>query len=142
MTSAAPRTFPCWNCGQNVADVPLPLSRHEYCPACAEALHCCRQCRLFAPDRADQCLEERAEHPTDRTAANFCDYFQLRDTLPDSTHDGGGGDARASLDALFGSAPDASDKSSDGADAVRPAPDAEKTDPRARLNALFGDDDD
>lgn len=125
MKDSRAQSFSCWNCGGEVRDLPLPLSRHEYCPACAEALHCCRQCRLFAPERADQCLEERAEHPTDRTAANFCDYFQLRESAPAAAGGHGDPDPRARLDALFGAAPAAADKA----------------DPRSRLDALFGDSD-
>ena len=28
----------CWNCGAALDGVPVPVSRHEHCPRCSEAL--------------------------------------------------------------------------------------------------------
>jgi hypothetical protein len=68
----------CWNCGKPISDLLLPVSRHEFCPHCAEPVHCCRMCEQFAPALADQCREEQADPPADKTVANFCDFFTLR----------------------------------------------------------------
>jgi hypothetical protein len=92
----------CWNCGAVLDEVPMPLSRHEHCPRCFEALHCCRLCRFYDPGISQQCSEDRAEPPANKEGANFCDWFAPRH--------GGSGDAgedrqaaaRAKLDALFG----------------------------------------
>jgi len=91
----------CWNCGAPLAGVPLPLSRHEYCAGCAEPLHCCRQCVNYEPGASGQCRESRAEPPTNKQTANFCDWFapgaaagRLGRTPAD--------EARARLEALFG----------------------------------------
>ena len=131
----------CWNCSKPLPELPLPLSRHEYCPHCAEPVHCCRMCRHYAPGIADQCREDRADPPTDRTAANFCDFFSLAPGSASATEGTGGAadrDAWARLDALFGGSageqgaggPDAGDDSDhDGREAAA----------RARLDALFGD---
>lgn len=128
----------CWNCGARLDGVLRPVSRHEYCPDCAEAVHCCRQCTLFAPQRADQCREERAEHPTDKTAANFCDFFAPRLGPARTARDGDDQGARSRLDALFGeaggTAPEDTPHSSDPSTAD-PAAAA-----RARLDTLFGGD--
>lgn len=99
----------CWNCGASLAEVALPISRHAFCAACGEAVHCCRQCGNFDSRAAGQCTEARAEPPNDRTAANFCEWFG-----PAGGFSGGlAGDARraadaarARLEALFGPAPD------------------------------------
>jgi len=96
-------TLTCWNCGGLLTQVLLPVSRHEYCPGCAEAVHCCRMCVNYSVHAVDQCREDRAEPPTVKESANFCDYFSPRlggerDAPGRSRQD----DARARLDALFG----------------------------------------
>lgn len=130
--SGAAQAPPCWNCGKPLDDLLLPVSRHEYCPSCAEAVHCCRMCALYAPTRPDQCLEERTEPPTDKTAANFCEFFVLRETSPAEAAPQGDAAARARLDALF--AADADEPT--GTDGGR------REDPesraRSRLDELFG----
>ena len=126
----------CWNCGKPLPELPLPVSRHEYCPQCAEPVHCCRMCLHFAPDRAEQCREERAEPPTDRTAANFCEFFALNRRAGPGAGDDAGEDARGKLEALFGGdAGDADEDAGTGGDHDDRAAAA-----RSRLDALFGDD--
>lgn len=66
----------CWNCGHDLADVPRPISRHEHCRQCFEALHACRQCRHYRSDLNSRCLEDRADPPMNKENANFCDYFR------------------------------------------------------------------
>lgn len=96
-------TLTCWNCATALHEVLLPVSRHEYCPQCAEAVHCCRMCRHYAPRLAEQCAEDRAEPPTDRQSANFCEFFlPLLPSDGESGTDGAAAAARARLDALFG----------------------------------------
>jgi hypothetical protein len=95
----------CWNCDRVLADLLLPVSRHAYCPLCAEAVHCCRQCVEFDLRAPAQCRELRAEPPADKTTANFCEWFR-----PAMGGAGGGSStdaaaaARAKLEALFGGA--------------------------------------
>jgi hypothetical protein len=136
----------CWNCGKPLPALPLPVSRHEYCPHCAEPVHCCRMCVHFAPRLAEQCDGEQTEPPTDKTAANFCDFFALaRRGGPDGAEAGDAEDperlARERLDALFGGSGD----SDDGGEQASDTGDADQHDQRAaaaraRLDALFGDD--
>jgi hypothetical protein len=66
----------CWNCGTSLAEIPRPISRHEQCPECFEALHCCRLCRHYRPDVTGRCDEDRAEPPVVKENANFCDWFR------------------------------------------------------------------
>lgn len=96
----------CWNCATDQASVSLPLSRHEFCTACGEALHTCRQCRLYDA-RGSGCGEPRAEVPTDPTSANFCDWFEPTTSASGAASAGAidrrsaAERARAELEALF-----------------------------------------
>ena len=101
-------TLSCWNCGTALTQVLLPVSRHEFCPQCGEAVHTCRMCVNFSRNAVDQCREDRADPPTLKESANFCDFFSPRFAAGEA----GGGkqdEARAKLDALFGG--DEDDKS-------------------------------
>ena len=100
----------CWKCGASLAELPLPLSREAECPKCRAYLHCCRLCRYYNPNVAEQCDEDRAEEVRDREGANFCDWFKPR---PEAHHPRGAGKsqaAKARLDDLVGGAPSASGK--------------------------------
>lgn len=95
-------TLTCWNCGTALDQVPLPVSRHEYCPRCAEAVHCCRMCTSYDATAPGQCRDDRADPPTDKTCANFCDFFTPRRDGPHAAQPSRADAARAKLDALFG----------------------------------------
>lgn len=90
----------CWRCGAGLAGLPMPLARYSVCRACNSPLHVCNMCEFYEPKWRTGCREERAEDVSDRTRANFCEYFKPR---PNAA---AGGDvatkARAELDALFG----------------------------------------
>lgn len=89
----------CWNCGTDVSAEPLPLSRQASCQACGEFLRCCRLCTQYAPGRPDDCDNDDAEPPTDKSTANFCEFFQPNANAYQAIS--GNIDARAKLDALF-----------------------------------------
>jgi hypothetical protein len=97
----------CWNCGAALDQVLLPVSRHEFCPGCAEAVHCCRMCRHYDALAVDQCREDRAEPPNDKTTANFCEYFEPRTGGDAEAPEDAAAQARARLDDLFGEDPKA-----------------------------------
>jgi hypothetical protein len=92
----------CWRCGAVVIHEPLPLSRRAECRACRAELHVCRQCLHYDPRIARQCREDRAEDVTDKTTANFCDWFEPRPDAHQPHDDDKARTARAQLDALFG----------------------------------------
>lgn len=105
----------CWNCGERLEQVLLPVSRHEYCPQCAEAVHCCRMCVNYSAHAPEQCVEDRAEPPTDKTTANFCDYFSPRTSPRTGAESDAPGpsreeEARAKLEALFGGGDEPEDR--------------------------------
>ena len=94
--------FPCWHCGESVADVPLPLARLAECPGCSADLHVCRQCEHYDKSVARDCRESIADDVNDKERANFCGYFQLNRKISSPTTETVGGAARDELNQLFG----------------------------------------
>lgn len=92
----------CWNCGSDLADLPLPLSRHDHCEACGEPVHCCRMCRHYDRHAAEQCREDRADVPANKETANFCEFFSPNPGRGRAEPDSAAARAKAQLDALFG----------------------------------------
>ncbi|MFK8021028.1 MAG: hypothetical protein AB8B86_14765 [Pseudomonadales bacterium] len=129
----------CWRCNEVLEDLILPLSRREECKHCSADQHVCKMCEHFSANTVVQCNEERAEPPSDLTAANFCDYFAL--LQGSGIHvNAAQSDAKAQLDALFGS-----DEAS-AEDVVGGEPDARaekhesaQSKAEAELKKLFGD---
>jgi predicted RNA-binding Zn-ribbon protein involved in translation (DUF1610 family) len=64
----------CWSCGGRLEA--LDYAREATCPHCGKQTHVCRNCRFFAPGRANDCEEPVAEAVSDKQRANFCDYFE------------------------------------------------------------------
>jgi len=64
----------CWHCGQELHGP--DYDRENHCPRCGKAAHACRNCRFFAPGKANQCEEPIAEHVVEKDRANFCDLFE------------------------------------------------------------------
>jgi len=128
-------SFVCWNCGQDLEQIPRPVSRHAQCPKCFEALHSCRMCRWYNPDVTDQCEDERADPPTRRESANFCEYFKPRlDAFVDKRSREAQA-AKSRLDALFGGSDDATTQAS-SEDTTAPSVSREAA-AKAALEALF-----
>jgi len=139
MSNADASRLRCWNCGTTLDGIPLPLSRHEHCPQCFEALHCCRLCRHYRPNASITCDEDRADPPTNKENANFCDFFRPRRNAYGAERGERSRDAKARLDALFGGDSGEDAESAPTHPGPEPSP-AESA--RARLDALFGDDSD
>ncbi|MDA0788906.1 MAG: hypothetical protein O2780_05555 [Proteobacteria bacterium] len=102
----------CWNCGQPLDTIPLPISRHASCEACFEVIHCCRMCRHFRPKEHIQCDDERADPPVIKESANFCDYFLPAEGTYNDGEDRSAA-AKNRLDALFDDAQDQIDDNFD-----------------------------
>jgi hypothetical protein len=92
----------CWKCGGSLAALSLPLSRRDECPRCRAELHVCRMCVDFAPQLAKQCREPTTEEVSDKTRANFCDYFSPRPGAYVAPDTAAAERARSELDKLFG----------------------------------------
>jgi hypothetical protein len=89
----------CWNCGHGLTR--LDLGRESPCPGCGKPVHCCRNCRHYAPGRPNECMEPLVERVIDKLRANFCDYFE---PSPKAAAGGAAPDAEAlrqAAEALF-----------------------------------------
>ena len=96
-----PESYTCWKCGGLLAEVLLPLARHEECPHCRAQLHVCRMCGFFDAAAPQQCREPVADLVSDKQRANFCGYFQIDPHAFTASPDQAAG-AHRQLDALFG----------------------------------------
>lgn len=67
----------CGKCGATVEIVGNQVGRRGTCPSCGAELHACVHCRHFDPRAAKECKEPFAEVPSDKEAANFCEFFQI-----------------------------------------------------------------
>lgn len=92
----------CWKCGADLAALTLPLSRRDECARCRAELHACRMCVEYDTAVAKHCREPTAEEVSDKTRANFCDFFRPRQKAfvpPDAA---AVDSARSELERLFG----------------------------------------
>lgn len=117
----------CWNCGESLDEIPRPIRRSASCQHCRADLHCCRLCRHYDERLTARCDDERADPPTNKEGANFCEFFTPRSDAYEAARGGRQNAARSALDALFGG----------GEEAESAAPDPAE-DARAKLDALFG----
>ncbi len=91
----------CWKCGKkiNVEEI----FRTTECPLCHADLHCCKECKYYAPGNHYDCKETVDDNVTDKEKANFCDYFRPTDKTSNgkSTSDAAAA-AKDAFNALFG----------------------------------------
>ena len=92
----------CWNCGETLADVPLPISRHAHCASCFEVLRCCSMCQHYRDLDHTKCAEDRADPPVIKENANFCEFFRPDRNAFNPNVTQANGAAKSRLDALFG----------------------------------------
>ncbi len=126
----------CWNCGTDLKDVDLPITRHSNCTACHEVLHCCRMCRHYAPSRPGECDHDEADPPVHKESANLCSYFKPRPRAFEDREGKRRQAAKSQLNALFG------EDESTGQEEAGPvdSPSTEEDEIRAKLDDLFSDD--
>jgi len=88
----------------------------------------------------DQCEDERADPPTQKENANFCEYFKPRHNAWSSRREVAADSARAKLDALFGKPNESTDTHVDMNLPVTGTPPVQSREEAARaaLEALFG----
>jgi hypothetical protein len=92
----------CYRCGESLADLSLPLSRHDQCPSCSADLHVCKMCVYFDTRVPRQCREDGAEDVTEKERPNFCDWFKPSDKAFDPARKDEAQAAEQALAALFG----------------------------------------
>jgi hypothetical protein len=95
----------CHACGAEWAEKESPGFSAE-CPRCAAYLHCCRNCKFFAPGAHHDCREPQADPVADKEKRNTCEYFLFADRAPGAgaadAESARAAAARAKLDRLFG----------------------------------------
>ena len=92
----------CYRCGAALAELSLPLSRHDQCPGCSADLHVCKMCVFFDAQVPRQCREDGAEDVSEKERPNFCDWFKPSDRAFDPDRKAQADEAADALAALFG----------------------------------------
>ena len=95
----------CHHCGRELHFEGRP-ERTQDCPFCHSDLKVCLNCSFFDPGANNQCREPQAEWTSEKTKANFCEFFEFREVAGMSRPGAGGSraaheDARAAFDSLF-----------------------------------------
>lgn len=67
----------CWKCGSLLDNVDRKISFRAVCDNCGISLHCCKNCKNYAPGKSNDCLVPGTEYVSDREANNFCEDFEL-----------------------------------------------------------------
>lgn len=94
---ATDKTGICWHCGNKLQGA--DYAREGECPSCRKPTHVCKNCRFYAPGRANDCFEPVAERVADKQRSNFCDYFEPDDDTLETKADQEA--LRAAADDLF-----------------------------------------
>lgn len=94
----------CWKCGKKI-DISESIYRTSTCPECGADLHCCRNCRFYAPGAHFDCHETVDELVADKEEANFCDSFSPKADFSGGNNQSGDSakKARDAFNSLFGS---------------------------------------
>ncbi len=91
----------CYACGKQLS-IKGFVARESVCPHCQNYIHCCYNCKLYNPGAPNKCSEPQVDFVSDKSKANFCDYFVLDDKKsPPFDHNEEVRKAKAKLDALF-----------------------------------------
>ena len=68
--------FPC----KSELEIRERPGRSDTCPFCGSDLKVCKNCRFEDESAYNNCREPRAERVIEKERANFCDYFEFRDS--------------------------------------------------------------
>ena len=92
----------CYRCGASLAELSLPISRHDECPSCTVYLHVCKMCEFYDSTVPKQCREDDAEEVIEKEKLNFCEWFKPGDVVFDAARAKQESEAKDELGALFG----------------------------------------
>ncbi len=92
----------CYRCGASLAELSLPISRHDECPSCTVYLHVCKMCEFYDSTVPKQCREDDAEEVIEKEKLNFCEWFKPGDVVFDAARAKKESAAKDALGALFG----------------------------------------
>jgi len=65
----------CHSCGQEIKVVG-GIGRRDSCPKCEADLHVCLNCNFYDETKSNDCAEPSAEFVQNKTASNFCEFFE------------------------------------------------------------------
>lgn len=74
----------CWTCGTILSNLERKISFRAECTQCGAALHCCLNCKNYAPGKPNDCSIPGTEYVRDRSANNFCEEFVFLGKGPSS----------------------------------------------------------
>lgn len=94
--------FKCYRCGASLAELSLPISRHDECPSCTVYLHVCKMCEFYDSTVPKQCREDDAEEVIEKEKLNFCEWFKPGEVVFDAARSKKEAEAKDALGALFG----------------------------------------
>jgi hypothetical protein len=91
----------CFSCKQALGLKPGAfVGRRDTCHNCDSDIHVCYNCKHYDLKSYNECREPQAERVIEKDKSNFCDYFHLTGSMPDS-QDTNKADALKNLDDLF-----------------------------------------
>jgi hypothetical protein len=87
-----------------------------------------------------RCREDRADPPSEKDIANFCDWFQPGTDVYDEGGRSAGENARSRLDALFSDSKDTAEEPGNTSETSEVTPRSAEEKARAELDRLFSRD--
>ena len=90
----------CHHCRRELS-LSAAIGRTDSCPFCYSDLKCCQNCRYFDPAFNNQCREPQAEWCPEKAKANFCEFFDFRETSGGAAASSSPAGARSAFDSLF-----------------------------------------
>jgi len=78
------------------------VGRTETCAECGVDLHCCLNCKHYAPNKPNECMSPTVERVLDKEKANFCDEFDFAEDRAPAKDDGKRHASKDAWDNLFG----------------------------------------
>jgi len=90
----------CHACTKELA-LGREIGRRDECPYCHADLACCLNCKFHDRSAPKQCREPIAELVREKDKANYCDFFQFKETTAGAPVKDGETASRKALDDLF-----------------------------------------
>ena len=91
----------CHFCGRQLPEGER-VYRSSTCAGCGKDLKICRNCRFYSAGAHWDCLESINDPVADKERANFCEFFQFRDSRARAAEPAGTPKARDDFRKLFG----------------------------------------
>ncbi|HEY4715507.1 MAG TPA: hypothetical protein VII00_00170 [bacterium] len=90
----------CYFCSKGLHIERSPGFR-DLCVHCSKEIHICRNCRFFDENYYNKCREPKAEWVSDREKANYCEYFEFKESSFSARQAGSNEDAMKKWNKLF-----------------------------------------